>query len=240
MAQEKLHQQLNASGQGRSYRNNMLHSLKLMAIVIVLLMSAASIGNAQNSFSIGVAGGVEKNMHHLYGMNETNTDYKPDFNFGVEGIYSYGNRLRFRGGLFYENMSYTREYNILNDLPNRLDNTVLAISNLDLIPRVDLRLFSLGNFDLLASAGFHFEIFLGTSERSTRANGETYKSDYTRYTFQKGQVGAVGGLIFKYNVSDKVAIKLAPDYTYFFNKFYEDNKQNLQRVNGTIGIEWKF
>ncbi|MBN2806855.1 MAG: hypothetical protein JXR22_09365 [Prolixibacteraceae bacterium] len=240
MAQKKLHNQTSTFDQQGSNRNNRLLPWGMIVLMFVLIAASSTVSKAQNSFSIGMAGGVEKNLNHLYDMNETNTDYFPDFNFGVEGIYSYGDRLRFRGGLFYENMSYTREYNIMNDLPNRLDNTVLSISNLDFIPRVDFRLFSLGKLDLLASAGFHFEIFLGDYERSTLANGESYKSDYTRYVFQKGQVGAIGGLIFKYNVSDKVAIKLAPDYTYFFNKFYEENDKNLQRVSGTLGIEWKF
>lgn len=210
-----------------------------VVLVISILIFTIS-GYSQPNFSLGVSGGYDHSFNFLKGLPKTNSDNFPDFNLGVSGILNLGDKVRVRAELGYENMNYTREWNFESQSPDRILNTVLSISNLDVSPRVDYKLVKAGKFDLYCSAGFRFEFTLGDFESTTKANGEKSTANFIENDYTKTQAGAVGGFIFKYNVNPSFGIILSPDYTYFFDKFSSKNDNNLQRVGVNLGVEWKF
>jgi hypothetical protein len=214
---------------------------KVLLVIFFLMFTIA--GFSQSKFSFGVSGGYDHSFNFLTGLPITNSDLYPDFNIGVDGILNLGEKIRIRGELGYENLNFTHKYNSTSTSSTRIDKSVLSISNLDFIPRVDYKLLSSGKFDLFASAGFKFEFALGSFERTTLANGDKSEFKYMSNIlgdYTKVQAGAVGGFIVKYNVSQYFGVTLAPDYTYFFDKFQTRNDNNMQRVGVNLGVEWKF
>jgi hypothetical protein len=113
-----------------------------------------------------------------------------------------------------------------------VDRTHYVFNNLDVSPRVDYRLLKLGNFDLYASLGFELEFLIYKYEGTFLKNGDYDDSSFWKKENTKTSFGAVGGLIFKYNINDKIGIVLSTDYTYFFNEFIElDNDLDFQRAS---------
>jgi hypothetical protein len=224
---------VNQSGDLFSNKRN-----KILLVIFLLMFSMA--GFSQSNFSLGVSGGYDRSFNFLTGMKYSNSDIYPDFNLGVDGILNLGEKMRIRAELRYANMNYTREYNFDSQSSDRLEKSVLYISNLDINPRFDYKLIKAGNFDLYASAGLKLEFTLGDYERSTLANGDKLTTTHIENDYTKTQAGVVGGFIFKYNVNPSFGITLSPDYTCFFDKFYSKNDYILQRVGVNLGVEWKF
>jgi hypothetical protein len=214
---------------------------KRIGFLLVVIFSVMSLSSyAQSNFSWGLSGGYDKTFNHFTGMNYTNTDALPDFNFGVDGILKIGDRFRLKAEVHYSNLSFTRKYNFESLDDKRIDFSNLAIHNLGLTPKIDYRLASAGKLDIYASAGVKFEFALGKYERSLRADGEQTTKNFITDSYKQTQIGAVGGFVFKYNLSDFTAITLMPEYTYFFDKFYSKNDFDMQRVGVNLGVEWRF
>jgi hypothetical protein len=149
--------------------------------------------------------------------------------------------MRVRLDLHYANIGFTRNYNSDRSNPLNIDISKIAISNLDLSPKFEYRLVSLGKLDLFASAGFKFEFALGKYERCYLVNGKLSDQQHVdKSEFTQTQAGAVGGLVFKYNLNEFTAITLSPEYNYFFDKFSSRNDYVMQRTSVNLGVEWRF
>jgi len=223
-------------------------------LLIVLVLSALSIpGFSQKDYSIAVTGGYDYNMNHLIGLGLENcTNTLPDFNIGADFSFLMGDKLRLRADLRYSNISFEEPYlNSYHPLNKNAVRLVYAFNNLDISPRADYRILKIKNFDLYASAGFKFEFLLGKFELLELANGDLDTSNTFKYATTGTNVGVVGGLIFKYNITPKIGIVLAPDYTSFFDYFAPDRndyndresaywKHYLQRFSMNAGVEWTF
>lgn len=195
----------------------------------------------QKSFTLGVSGGYDYNMNHLGGLvNFTNKT--PDFSIGADWSFLFLNEnLRARIGLGYSNVSFNQDYTFVSDNPLTVDRSHYAFNNLNITPRADYRLLKVGNFDLYASLGLEFEFLIYKYEGTYYKNGDYDDSNHWTKVNSKTSVGAIGGLIFKYNINDKIGIVLSPDYTYFFNEFIEiENEFDFQRASVNLGLEWKF
>jgi hypothetical protein len=211
---------------------------KLLFIIILLISSIA--GFSQSNFILGISGGYDHSFNFLKGLPKTNADLYPDFNIGVDGSLVIGEKIRLRAELRYASLNYTRDWNFVSDLPNHLEKTAFFISNLDITPRCDYRLFSAGKLDLFVSGGLRLEFALGDFESSILANGETSSTNLISDDYTKTQAGAVGGIILKYNFDQGFGIFLSPDYTCFFDKYYSKNDYVMQRVGVNLGVEWRF
>ncbi len=215
-------------------------------LLVVALMFFAFEGFAQPQFSLGVSGGYDKNFNQFYKMPKTNVDAFPDYNIGVDGILTINDWLRVKAEIHYENLGFTRNWDIESSSPDRIDVSKVSLNNLDISPKVDLRFLKLGNFETYFSAGFRFEFMLGKYEVSYTASGEEMEDDHVMDEYNEGQAGVVGGLLFKYNVSDNISITLSPEYTYFFDPLYlqseydDDYEHDLYRMGVNLGVEWRF
>jgi hypothetical protein len=224
-------------------------------LLIVLVLSTLSItGFSQKDYSVAVTGGYDYNMNHLIGLGlENNTNSTPDFNIGADFSFLMGDKLRLRADIRYSNLSFNEPYTSSNIYPKDAVRFIYAFNNLDITPRVDYRILKINKFDLYASAGLKFEFLLYKFELVELADGDFDTSDTFKYATTGTNVGAVGGLIFKYNITPKFGVLLAPDYTYFFDYFVPDrndyhdrqtsywfNKHYLQRLNMNVGVEWTF
>jgi len=216
------------------------HSEPLKLSLIVIFLTISLVNYSQSKFSFGVSGGYNKTFNHLVGMKDANTDAFPDYNIGVDGILSIGERIRLRTDLHYSNIGITRKYNSESTDLRRLDYSKLAISNLDFTPKCEYRLATSGKLDIYASAGFRFEFQIGQYERTFLANGDKAENKYIADAFTKTQAGAVVGFLLKYNISEYMALTLAPEYTYFLDYFFSKNDYKMQRVGVNLGVEWKF
>jgi hypothetical protein len=220
--------------------NNLFKELKGKLLLVIFFLVFAISGYSQSTFSLGVSGGYNKSFNHLVRMLNT-TDAFPDYNFGVDGILKINDRLNVRAEMHYSNLSFTQKYNTVSSDPLRYYQSKLAISYLDISPKIECRLFSIKKFDLFASTGFQFEFQMGKYERAYLANGDKSDNDYiSNVDYTTTQAGVVGGLVAKYNVTQFMAITLKPEYTYFFDEFYSKNNYNMQRVGLNLGVEWKF
>lgn len=223
-------------------------------LLIVLVLSSLSItGFSQKDYSVAVTGGYDYNMNHLIGLGLENcTNSLPDFNIGADFSFLMGDNLRLRADLRYSNLSFNEPYSSSTH-PLNLNAVRLtyAFNNLDISPRADYRILKVSKFDLYASAGLKFEFLLSKFELLELANGDLDTSDTFKHATTGTNVGAVGGLIFKYNITPKIGIVLAPDYTYFFDYFAPDRndyndrtrsygKHYLQRFSMNAGVEWTF
>ncbi len=219
---------------------------KLLVFGFVIL---SYVGFSQNDVSIGFSGGYDYNYGHMLNpRNGINSNAIPDFNVGADISWYLGERIRIRAELRYTNFSFTRDLQIpQNGNDKNMKNTILTVNNLDFAPHFDFRLFSLKKLDCYITAGLKAEFNIGDYARSYTYGGE--KSNYDsyitdRYNGQTGHIntlaGAVGGLILKYNVNEQLGITLKPEYTSFFNYFYDQNDMPLQRGSLNVGLEWRF
>lgn len=225
---------------------NLFKKFNRKILLVLFFLTFTLVGFSQSNFTFGVSGGYDKTFNHLTGLGLLDTkDAFPDFNLGVDGMFNVGEKIRIRAELGYENLSYTKNWNSESTDPTRIYKSVVSVSNLDISPRVDYKLAKSGSFDLYASAGFRFEFTLGNYERTTLANGDKLTTNLiintnTKTNFTQTQAGAVGGFILKYNVNPSFGITLAPDYTYFFDYYYTQNVDKMQRIRVNLGVEWKF
>ena len=243
---------------------NSAYGLMIKFVLVAFLMSTAFLGRSQVKYSLGASMGYDKSSNQFYKMPYTNQDKSPDYNFGVDGVVTIFDWLRVKTGLHYATLGFTRYYN--PDLTvtttggdSRINLSKVAISNFDLSPQVNLRFASLGKdkLEMFAALGFNFEFQMGKYERTYTLAGTETDDDHVNPSgedFNKSRSGAVGGLLFKYNVTPQWAITLNPQYTYFFKPFvfqndYVDdvdrwiftfNKHDMRRFTVNLGVEYRF
>lgn len=225
-------------------------------IVIVALLTISITGRSQSDFSLGFSVGYDKSFYQFEFMPKTNLDEFPDYNFGVDGVWNATDWLRVKLQLHYSNLGFTRYWNNESTDQDAIDLSQVAISNIDICPKADLKFLQLGNLNLYGSVGFAFEFQTGKWEKSLTKAGEEMDDDHVLDEYNEGKAGVVGGLVIKYNINPKLAITLSPDYTYFFTPYvfqseYDDeyeyeflwmdfNKIDLRRASFNIGLEWTF
>jgi hypothetical protein len=243
---------------------NSAHGLMIKFILVAFLMSTAFIGRSQVKYSLGASMGYDKSFNQFYKMPKINQDKTPDYNFGIDGVITIFDWLRVKTNLHYANMGFTRYWE--PDLTitttggdSRINKSKVAMSNFDLSTQANLRFLSLGKdkLELFAALGFNFEFQMGKYERTYTLAGNETDNDYVNPNgdeFNKSRAGAVGGLLFKYNVTPNWAITLNPQYTYFFkpyvfqNDYVDDvdwwiftfNKHDMRRFTVNIGFEYRL
>lgn len=218
---------------------------KLLVFGFVLL---SYLGFSQNTISIGLNGGYDYNYGHLLNpRNGVNINAFPDFNIGADVSWYLGKRVRIRGEFQYANMAFTRDLvHPYNNNDDNIKTTKLSVNRLGFSPNVDFRMFSIGKFDAYITAGLKADFNMGDFARSFTYGGEKSYNNYIddEYGSDKGHIGtmtaALGGFIFKYNVSQNWSVTMKPQYTSFFNFFYNDNRQPLQRGSLNFGVEYSF
>lgn len=212
--------------------------IKLPFFVVFMLLS--SIGFSQSNFSIELLTGYDKNISlydDLYGENYSSL---PDFNAGFNVSYYLGKRIRLKTEFKYINNSYTRVYNNASVPSENIHLSKMAINSIDITPRVDYRLASINKYDFYFSGGIRFEKSFYDFQKSVRYNGDIVKQGFIADKHKNYLFGGIGGFNIKYNVSQKLALSFAPEYTYFFGKYYDKNDNNFQRCSLNIGAEWRF
>jgi len=215
--------------------------MKKFFLVVIALTTISFSVYSQKSFTAGISGGYDSNMNHMYGLtNYSNST--PDFSLGVDWSFLFLNEdLRVRIGLGYSNLSFNQKYTYESSNPLSVERTNYVFNNMNITPRVDYRLLKLGNFDLYASVGLQFEFLLAKYEGTFLQNGSYDDSEFFNKANSKSYLGAIGGLIFKYNINENIGITLSPDYTYYFDEFIPlENELDFQRASLKIGLEWKF
>jgi hypothetical protein len=225
----------------RKIANSMRRNNIIVTSLFLLLIFFSMSSYGQVKFGLGASATYNHNNHFLVGMPYTNNSYYPDFSTGIQGIMLIGEKVRIRLGVDYSNLNFERVYNFVNnDNPARLDRSQLWVSSLSLIPKVDYKILKAGKFDMYVSGGGTFEFLLGDFEKTVLANNAVSSSRYIKNDFTKTLMGVNGSLLFKYNFSENIGMTLSPGYTYFFDKYYSKNIDNLQRIGVSIGCEWKF
>ena len=208
-------------------------------ICVVLFFIAASLASySQSIWTVGISGGLDSYKNKYYSRNDAvkfedgNLDFHAGLDFGIRITKT----VRFRINCNYGEYSFGQK---------PYGHTVYAksektLSHLDVIPRVDVRLVSYRKFDLLISPGYDLEYILESKNSTTLPNGDKSKRVYVDPNYNSKYSGPTLGAIARYKIDKHFAITLSPDYTYFLDKLYNKNDNNLQRFRVGLGFEWNI
>lgn len=197
------------------------------------------IGFSQN-LTVSLSTGYDHNWNHLEGIRYNDTSPFPDFHLGADVGYELTDWLKVRAEVTYSNVNFLRDYNSDAGDPKNVSKTKVSVNRLGVNPFVDFRLFSINKLDVLATAGVNFEFGAGEWQRTLNHNGDRLDGTYFNDELTTRTFGTTGGMIFKYNITKNLGIKLAPQYTYYYDSFFTLNSSNFQRMRLNAGIEWKF
>jgi hypothetical protein len=202
--------------------------------ILLLCMVFAIPGFTQSRFFIGLSGGLDFYSNKYYTPNnyEKFEDGKTDFNAGLDLGYRFSDVTRFRLEFRYSEYSFGQRSGTLE--------SEMSLFNLDVNPRLDIRVWSLKKLELFLSPGFRLEYVLDSDEETVWTNGTTSSTNYVDKDYNDKIQGFIGGAILKYNFTKHLGVTLSPDYTLFFDKLYDRNDGSLQRFNINVGIEWRI
>ncbi|MFA9388434.1 MAG: outer membrane beta-barrel protein [Prolixibacteraceae bacterium] len=212
--------------------------MKNTLLIVALLI--AMTGFSQSKFAISLNGAFDQNNHHLTDLRKLNTNEMADFSGGVNLIYYLGEKFRLRAEMEYSNVSFSRDYQTDPTVAKNVAYTNIAMNNLSLNPHLDYKLFSLSKLDVYASGGVRFEFGFYEWQNSFNQGGDLLSGKYINEVQTGGNSGAIGGLSFKYNLTEHLGLNFSPEYTYFFKPFYTANEFNFQRISMKAGLEWRF
>lgn len=192
----------------------------------------------QSRFFVNLNGGIDSNSNKYYAKNgyEKFENGKTDFNAGLDLGYRFSDKARFRLGFNFNEYSYGERPVTAGDIVE----SEMTLSNLDIIPRFDFRIWSLKKLELFFSPGIRLEYTLEGNQESLRSDGTISDHNYIKSDYKDKMSGFVGGALLKYNVTKHLGAVLSPDYTFFFDKLYDKNEGNLQRFSVNLGVEWRF
>ena len=215
--------------------------MKKSFLLGLFLLSVPFVSYSQSIFSNSLGGGLDYNYNVYYDYNNNQKfQVNQDFNFDVNGAFQLGNKLRLRLEVDYSNFSYGQRYYFEKPSDNTVVKSEITIHNLSLTPRVDYKLVVVNKFDVFVSSGFKFEMNLGSDEESQTSGGKVYSSSHISTDYDHFMQGIAGGLLLKYNLSKHLSVNLAPDYSFYLQKFYDQSEGNLQRISVNLGIEWRY
>lgn len=209
---------------------------RIQIILFSLLLSLA--GFSQSRFSVNLNGGIDKNFNKYYCPNGYSIfeDGKTDFNYGLDIGYRLTDWFRARLEFRYNEYRFGQEPLSSVDILQ----TELTLSNMDINPRLDFRVWNKNKFELFVSPGLRLEYLLNADQESIRSDGEISTKNYISTSYKDAMSGFIGGMILKYNFTDHLGLTLSPEYTFFFDKLYDKNNAAMQRFNTNLGIEWTF
>lgn len=195
-------------------------------------------GAAQSRFSVNLNGGLDYNINKYYNPNTYKKfeNGKTDFNLGLDVGYRLGDNFRFRIELKYAELSYGHYYLSNSDLLK----SEMTLSNMNINPRMDWRIWTLGSFDFFLTTGLRLEFGLDAWQESLRTDGAVSTNKYISTDYDDNMSGLIGGGIMKFNLSKHLGITFAPEYTLFFDELFQRNNGVLQRFSTNAGIEWTF
>jgi len=208
-----------------------------LSLLIILI---AHTGFSQKKYSLFFSSGYDYNINYMSNMKYQNSNNFPDYNLGIGGAAYLNDRVRLRAELKYVNTSFSRQYDFETTTASTLSKSVIAINSIDVNPYLDYRFFSICNFDLYGYSGFRFEFNMGDYQYSNTIDGDKSYKNYIESNYKKAMAGLTGGFSLNYNLTKKLALSISPEYTYFLNYLYSNNKSNLERINVNLGVEWKF
>ena len=208
-------------------------------IYLVLFCLIASVtGYSQSVWTVGIDGGLDFSTNKYYSPNNYvkfengKLEYHAGLGIGVR----ISNIVRFRINCNYGEYSYgvrPKDSNVFSESENTL-------THVDLMPRVDVKLWSYRKFDLLVSPGMNIEFVVDSKNKTTLPNGDESKRVYVSSDYNSKYTGAMLGAIMRYKIDRHFAITLSPDYTYFFEKLYSRNNGTMQRFRVGLGVEWNI
>ncbi|MDR1780159.1 MAG: hypothetical protein LBR50_05440 [Tannerella sp.] len=208
-------------------------------IAPVVAQSSAAF-TAGHRWSVNLHGGPDFNWDKYYSNNEYLQIANPGFDYNVDLslILRVTNTVRFRIDGGYSEMSFGWKPNPEHGA-YAFRKAEMSLFLLNFAPRVDVKLLTLGNFDMFVSPGFFQEFVLGNDQLTTKTDGTTsWRSSYVKTDYHRHTAGAVLGAVVKYNVTRHLGLTFNPDYIRFMNKLYKKNSGDMQRFRLNLGVEW--
>jgi opacity protein-like surface antigen len=205
---------------------------------LLFFVACAVSGFSQSRFFVGLNGGLDFYSNKYYSKNEYRKfeDGKTDFSAGLDLGYRFSDKARFRLGFNYNEYLFGER----PETPGDIVKSEMTLRNLDIIPRLDFRVWSLKKLELFLSPGLRLAYTLEGDEKSFRSNGTISDLHYMNQKYKDKMSGLVGGALLKYNFTKHLGAVLSPDYTFFFDKLYDKNDGNLQRFSVNLGLEWRL
>jgi hypothetical protein len=209
-------------------------------IFLLALIISTSILKAQSPISIGLNGGLNYYFNSSYSLYYDDYAIKPDFTIGADMGLKLSEKSRFRFELGYGIMRSGRDWNIANPTSSSPIKSVLKAHFFNFNIRFDYKFLKYSKLDVYVSPALKTQCSLGAYETTSLQKGKDVTSKYLDRSYPNKIAGGALGLLFKYNLTDKLGLTLMPEYTYFFKKYYSDCSGTLQSFSAKVGIEWKF
>jgi len=208
--------------------------------ILAALMMFSGAAFSQSWLGLGLTGGYDYNFNKYYDYNVwTGFEHENmDFNTGLDVIMRMSKKVRFRIELRYDQMNYGQTS----------VNTAIAVSKskmklrcIDINPRFDIKVWTKNKFELFVSPGLKLQYAVDNKETSYKSSGEisSYHS-YVNKDYNDALLGALAGVVLKYNINKQMGLTFSPDFYYSFKKLYDGNNSNLMGFRTNIGIEYFF
>lgn len=213
--------------------------MKYISVIVLLLVTISL--NAQKRFSIGAYGGLGKSFNIETGYNSVD-DPKSllDYNYGLSLCLRIkdSTRIRVEGSIYRTGLKY--------DWPTPTAGGVHPVKTVknvyfwDITLRYDYKFFVYKKLDFYLSPGAKGLFSMGYSEETENSVGNTKSSNYLDFAYTQKLVAPSVQLLLRYKLSKHWGITLAPEYSYYFRKFYYTCNGSLSQFDVKLGMECNF
>jgi|GEM_PF-1799069 len=242
--------------------------MKKLTFVILLLISASAIVNAQNEeyITLGINGGMVNNINGYRKLpNRNNVKFSngiPGYNVGIDFGIRTSERTRFRFEVRHSEFHYKATWDNselealaaegdTTALKNHIYKTKVKIWDLAFNLRFDYRIYDSEKWKIFVSPGFLWEMNIDSESKnyiydvydkySYNYDNRSFKRyDYVDFEYPYHILGNSVQLLCKYKIAKHIAITLTPEYYIYYRPFVKRNHNVYQRFNVNAGLEFNF
>ena len=212
--------------------------MKIPAIFFLFLLSTFTVFGQESKISIGVTGSTDFYNMDFLPLERSDASFDPDFNYsiGASARYRFNDNLNVNVKIVYATRDFTLNHNFRfiepNDplfflLPRR---TTVDLSYLDLPLSLNYVFLEKKNFDIFLSAGVVPGVLVADKESTVFEDNHEEKTEDLTNDLNSFLISGTLGAGIKYNLMNKLAIILEPQYRYFFNRISDENEDNTPQL----------
>ncbi|GAB3822352.1 hypothetical protein GCM10028895_26630 [Pontibacter rugosus] len=104
----------------------------------------------------------------------------------------------------------------------------------------DYQVLNRGSFDVYASAGLKSLFSTSKDEYTTYADGREEETAILISDFNRNLFGLGAGLVGRYNHTSKIGFTFVPAYSLYSESFNKNSSSKLNRLDLTLGVEYRL
>lgn len=213
-------------------------------IVLTILLFSSTLGYSQGKYFIGVNAGISLINDNVVSTSVAGAEFDSKlaaFFPAVAGVHiSDKSRVRLDLSSFRLKSKLTYNYNASQPDPSVPDYSEISIKTETVNLNYDYRVAGTEKFDIYSSAGLRALFSTNKSESTTYLDGRQEETETVIIDFNRNLFGIGGGIVAKYNYTNKIGITFTPDYAIYFGGFNKGDNYRLTRMNLAVGAEFRL